>query len=80
MSPSEFYREQAAQQQTAADAATLQNVRDRCERAAKAWGALASRSERDGGRSRISGEPPAGPAGTSVDPPTDHIADQGDRP
>ena len=46
MSPLIFYREQAAQQQIAADAATLQNVRERCQRAAEAWAALADRSER----------------------------------
>ena len=46
MSPLIFYREQAAQQQIAADAATLQNVRERCQRAADAWTALADRSER----------------------------------
>ncbi|MFW2852119.1 hypothetical protein ACM61V_09335 [Sphingomonas sp. TX0543] len=41
-----FYREQAAQQQAAADAATLDNVRERCQRASNAWAALAARSER----------------------------------
>ena len=41
-----FYREQASQQQAAADAATLQNVRDRCQGAADAWTTLAARSER----------------------------------
>ncbi len=45
MSPSQFYRAQAVQQQSAADAAILLNVRDRCQRAADAWGALATRSE-----------------------------------
>ena len=46
MSPLMFYREQAAQQQLAADAATLDNVRERCQRAADAWLGLANRSER----------------------------------
>jgi hypothetical protein len=46
MSPLLFYRQQAAQQQAAADAATLQNVRERCQRASDAWAALALRSER----------------------------------
>ena len=46
MTPLQFYRDQAAQQKTAADAATLQNVRDRCQRASAAWAALATRSER----------------------------------
>lgn len=46
MSPLLFYREQAAQQRAAADAATLQNVRERCKRASDAWTALAVRSER----------------------------------
>ena len=46
MSPLHFYQEQAAQQKAAADAATLQNVRERCERAADAWSALAARTER----------------------------------
>jgi len=46
MTPLQFYREQAAQQKAAADAATLQNVRERCQRAADSWTALAARSER----------------------------------
>ena len=46
MTPLTFYRQQAAEQQSAADAATLDNVRDRCRRAASAWSALAVRSER----------------------------------
>jgi len=41
-----FYREQAAQQQGEADAALLDNVRDRCQRAADAWRLLADRIER----------------------------------
>lgn len=46
MTPLQFYREQAAQQKVAADAATLQNVRERCQRASDAWAALAAKSER----------------------------------
>ena len=46
MSPSLFYRDQAVQQQAADDSATLENVRERCQRAAIAWAALATRSER----------------------------------
>ena len=41
-----FYREQAAQQQGEADAALLDNVRERCQRAADAWRVLAERIER----------------------------------
>ncbi len=46
MSPLLFYREQAARQKVAADAATLPNVRERCRQASDAWTALALRSER----------------------------------
>lgn len=46
MSPLLFYREQTQQQQAAADAATLQNVKERCQRASDAWAALAARAER----------------------------------
>jgi hypothetical protein len=46
MSPTMFYREQAEQQQQAANGAALENVRDRCQRASNAWTALAKRSER----------------------------------
>jgi hypothetical protein len=41
-----FYREQEAQQQGEADAALLDNVRERCQRAADAWRVLADRIER----------------------------------
>ena len=41
-----FYREQASRQQSEADAATLANVRDRCQRAADAWTVLADRLQR----------------------------------
>ena len=46
MSPLLFYREQAALQKQAADTATLDNVRERCQRAADAWAQLAARGER----------------------------------
>lgn len=41
-----FYRARAAEQHLAADEATLANVRERCERAAKAWETMADRAER----------------------------------
>ncbi|MCW6533786.1 hypothetical protein [Sphingomonas lycopersici] len=41
----QFYREQAARQRAAADAATLQNVRERCLRAADTWASLAAKGE-----------------------------------
>lgn len=48
-----LYRNEAARQRLAAEASTLQNVRERCERAAQAWDALAVRSERaDGARTK----------------------------
>lgn len=40
-----LYRDEAARQRAAAKASSLQNVRERCERAAQAWDALAVRSE-----------------------------------
>lgn len=42
----EFYRARAAEQHAAAQEATLDNVRTRCERAAAAWDAMAARAER----------------------------------
>jgi tyrosine-protein phosphatase YwqE len=47
MTPALFYRTQAEQQQIAANAADLENVRERCQRASDAWTALARRSERN---------------------------------
>ena len=41
-----FCRTQALTQRTAAAEATLDNVRERCERAAASWEAMASRAER----------------------------------
>ena len=43
---SELCRARAAQCRADADAATLDNVRDRCLRAEAAWAAMAERSER----------------------------------
>ncbi len=40
-----FYRARAQAEQANAAAATLDNVRDRCERAALAWAQMASRAE-----------------------------------
>lgn len=42
----EMYRAQAAKAQADADAATLANVRDRCQRSARAWAEMADRAER----------------------------------
>ena len=41
-----FYRKQADTERANADAAVLANVRERCERAASSWEAMASRAER----------------------------------
>ena len=41
-----FYRARAAAEHAAAEAATLDNVRDRCERAEAAWTQMAERAER----------------------------------
>lgn len=42
----ETYRIRAAEQRAAAAAADLDNVRDRCARAAAAWETMAERAER----------------------------------
>ena len=42
----EFYLERAAAARREAEAATLDNVRDRCLRAAKAWDEMAARAAR----------------------------------
>jgi hypothetical protein len=42
----EFYRARAVEARTDADKATLDNVRDRCLRAAAAWDAMAARAHR----------------------------------
>lgn len=41
-----FFRKQADQERSNASAANLDNVRDRCERAARSWEAMAARAER----------------------------------
>ncbi len=41
-----FCREQASIQRHAAAAATLENVRQQCDRAAASWDAMATRAER----------------------------------
>jgi hypothetical protein len=41
-----FYYRRAAEERANADAATLDNVRERCERAAAAWETMAARSDR----------------------------------
>lgn len=41
-----FYRERAAAERANADVATLDNVRERCDRAASSWNAMAVRAER----------------------------------
>ena len=46
MSTLEFYRGQMAKAQAEADAAVLDNVRDRCMRAKAAWADMADRIER----------------------------------
>ena len=43
---SDFYNARAADARADADAATLDNVRDRCLRAAGAWEAMAARAHR----------------------------------
>ncbi|MGN6375907.1 MAG: hypothetical protein ACTHMG_10160 [Sphingomonas sp.] len=42
----DFYRARAAAEHAAAEAATLDNVRVRCERAEAAWTQMADRAER----------------------------------
>jgi hypothetical protein len=46
MTPLEFYRTQATKSAAEAAAATLENVRERCLRAAAAWETMAERIER----------------------------------
>ena len=42
----EFYLARAAEAKRDADAATLSNVRDRCQRSEAAWRSMAERAER----------------------------------
>jgi len=44
----EFYQERAAEARRDAEATSLQNVRERCLRAAAAWEEMAARAERTG--------------------------------
>lgn len=46
MSEASFFRRQAGLQREQAAGADLANVRDRCERAALAWEAMAERAEK----------------------------------
>jgi hypothetical protein len=46
MNQLDFYRERASAARREAEAAVLQNVRDRCLRAALAWDEMASRAAR----------------------------------
>ena len=46
MRESELYATRAAECQSQADAATLDNVRERCLRAGRAWAVMADRSRR----------------------------------
>lgn len=46
MNQLDFYRERAAAARRDAEAATLQNVRERCLRAAVAWDEMADRAAR----------------------------------
>jgi len=46
MSEAEHFRKQAATQRTQAEETNLVLVRDRCERAARAWDAMAERAEK----------------------------------
>ena len=48
MSEASLYRARAEQCRAEADAATLENVRERCLRAAEAWEQMAARVERTG--------------------------------
>ena len=41
-----FYRERAETERANAERATLDNVKERCDRAAKSWQAMANRAER----------------------------------
>ncbi|MDO7844073.1 hypothetical protein [Sphingomonas immobilis] len=51
-----FYRDRARQAETDAAAATLDNVRDRWTRAAKAWDEMASRAEKTAERRSVNEE------------------------
>lgn len=61
-----FCRRQAMIQRGAADVATLDNVRERSERAAASWEAMAARAERTEGLrvKRLAREPATVPIGS----------------
>lgn len=57
MSQLEFYRARAEEARRDAEATTLANVRERCLRAAAAWGEMAARADRgDKMRARLEAE------------------------
>ena len=60
MNESNLYRSRAEQCRAEADAATLENVRERCLRAESAWIAMAERGERTDAM-RLSREPKPAP-------------------
>ena len=51
-----FYRDRARQAEADADSATLDNVRDRWQRAAKAWDEMATRAEKTAERRSVNEE------------------------
>lgn len=51
-----FYRDRARQAEADADSATLDNVRDRWSRAAKAWDEMATRAEKTAERRSVNEE------------------------
>ena len=51
-----FYRDRARQAEADADSATLDNVRDRWSRAAKAWDKMATRAEKTAERRSVNEE------------------------
>ena len=60
----EFYLARAAEARADAEAATLDNVRDRCLRSEAAWAAMADRAERsDKAREKLALEKAAAHAG-----------------
>lgn len=71
MTDPSFYRQQANQALADADAAQLDNVRDRCLRAAQAFTAMAERYERVA-TSRAARE---AAAGTNKEPMIEHPSD-----
>jgi hypothetical protein len=58
-----FFRQQATTQRAAAAEADLDNVRERCERAASSWEAMASRAERT---EKLRADRQAMPAATAI--------------